>query len=229
MSRLLDHLLGVLRKGETATLVTVLAVSGSSPRNPGAHMLVLSNGTISGTIGGGELEWQAIEETRSDRTVAWQREFILGPDLGQCCGGRLTLQFERCSPEHIPVWQAIKQNADHFFHTVFDEKRGEMVRRQPSPALLDKAPVGLGNFAQLDDKAYLERFNDLSLDLTLFGAGHVGKALVMALATLPIKVTWLDNRPEIFPTLLPIATGLDKCCLFPVKWRLCPRNLRFWL
>ena len=40
-------------------------------------------------------------------------------------------------------------------------------------------------------------------DVLLFGAGHVGKALVAALADHDFKVTWVDSRPEIFPAKTP--------------------------
>ncbi len=52
---------------------------------------------IEGTIGGGQLEWQAVKAARDmlDEGIASaEQEFSLGPSLRQCCGGRVLLRFE---------------------------------------------------------------------------------------------------------------------------------------
>jgi xanthine dehydrogenase accessory factor len=48
-----------------------------------------------------------------------------------------------------------------------------------------------------------ERFGEDRRTLLLFGAGHVGRALVLALAQLPLRVIWADPRPEAFPAAMP--------------------------
>jgi xanthine dehydrogenase accessory factor len=85
---------------EPAILVTVATARGSVPREVGAWMAVFRD-TVVGTIGGGHLEWEAIRSARAslapvDGTApaVWDSDFVLGPSLGQCCGGRLTLHFE---------------------------------------------------------------------------------------------------------------------------------------
>ncbi len=78
-------------------LVTVLGTQGSVPRASGTRMLVLADG-VAATIGGGHLEFQAIAHARellAGRSVALQLRQVLGPSLGQCCGGALELGFER--------------------------------------------------------------------------------------------------------------------------------------
>ena len=68
---------------------------GSAPREAGARMAVGADGGFFGTIGGGTLEWRAIAEAQ--RMLAGQSadstfrllSFALGPELGQCCGGRV--------------------------------------------------------------------------------------------------------------------------------------------
>lgn len=86
-----------------AVLVTLVEARGSSPREVGARLIVRPDGGFSGTIGGGTLEWMALAEaqlllsraaTRSVRRL----DQALGPDLGQCCGGRVTLTLERFGP-----------------------------------------------------------------------------------------------------------------------------------
>jgi xanthine dehydrogenase accessory factor len=83
--------------GEDAVLVRVAASQGSVPREAGAWMLVFATDFI-GTVGGGHLELQAIEEARRRLAGAGGEPVLrypLGPSLGQCCGGVVQLSFER--------------------------------------------------------------------------------------------------------------------------------------
>lgn len=144
MARWLEALTAAERDNQPAVLVTVLAAKGSTPREAGAKMVVTADG-LAGTIGGGNLEHQCETAARALLTTGLDapstRDFPLGPALGQCCGGHVTVLFE--------------------------------VLRPPK------------------------------LHIALFGAGHVGKALVKLLADLPCRVTWIDPRPEALPPNLP--------------------------
>jgi xanthine dehydrogenase accessory factor len=78
---------------EQAVLVTVNATQGSVPRGPGTHMMVFLNGEL-GTIGGGHLEFQALAHARrllAGELVSTHLRQVLGPSLGQCCGGVVEL------------------------------------------------------------------------------------------------------------------------------------------
>ena len=102
-------------EGRPAVLVQVQATQGSAPRDAGTWMAVFVSEVI-GTIGGGHLEFQAIERARGmlasgspselgvppQKQVEHQR-FALGPSLGQCCGGVVQLQFEGVSAADIPA------------------------------------------------------------------------------------------------------------------------------
>lgn len=85
------------RQGEPYVLVTILAVAGSTPREPGSKMVVTANSCFD-TIGGGKLEFQIIEQAR--RRLADKQfgqalaEFTLGSQMGQCCGGRISVLIE---------------------------------------------------------------------------------------------------------------------------------------
>ncbi|MGV0959359.1 MAG: xanthine dehydrogenase accessory protein XdhC [Limnohabitans sp.] len=84
---------------EAGVVVTVVATKGSVPRGPGTRMLVFAQREL-GTIGGGHLEYQAIAHARlllAGQTQPTQLSHVLGPSLGQCCGGAVQLQFERVS------------------------------------------------------------------------------------------------------------------------------------
>ena len=88
----------------SGVLVTVLATQGSVPRGPGTRMVVFAQGEL-GTIGGGHLEFQAIAHARlllAGQTEVTELRHVLGPSLGQCCGGAVALQFERVSADDVP-------------------------------------------------------------------------------------------------------------------------------
>lgn len=94
-----DVILSLVSAGEKCVLVTVGAVSGSTPREQGAWMVVSGESAQTGTVGGGALEWQAAIRARqvladNDRYAKTVSDQILGPDLNQCCGGRVELVFE---------------------------------------------------------------------------------------------------------------------------------------
>lgn len=156
----------VLRDG-AATLVTVVDTKGSAPREVGAMMAVLVDGSYFGTIGGGALEHEAqvLARQMASQGEAMTRRIdrALGPDLGQCCGGRVVLDLEVFTRDNIAVLMARIAEAAAHDH------------RQP---------------------------------LVIFGAGHVGRALSLALAPLPFRITWIDSRDDAFPAQVPgnIAT-----------------------
>jgi len=81
---------------EAGVVVTVVATKGSVPRGAGTRMVVFAQGE-QGTIGGGHLEYQAIAHARlllAGQAEATHLRHVLGPSLGQCCGGAVELQFQ---------------------------------------------------------------------------------------------------------------------------------------
>ena len=157
MTSLWFKALALLQAQSDCVMVTVTKAEGSTPREEGAQMLVTARG-YHGTIGGGTLEWLAMAEAQSllgKPKVIRTLTKSLGPDLGQCCGGRMTLHIESLTIANI---DQVEQHA--------------VVTEHPT-------------------------------HLNLWGAGHVGRALVMALAPLPFKITWWDIRDNAFPTAVP--------------------------
>jgi len=83
-----------------AIWITVQQAQGSVPRGAGTVMVVFIDEFL-GTIGGGHLEFEAIEQARRyllqpamAHSLPFEKRFALGPSLGQCCGGALVLKFE---------------------------------------------------------------------------------------------------------------------------------------
>lgn len=86
-----------LRKSDQpVVMVTVVQSKGSSPREAGAKMLVRPNGDFFGTIGGGNLEAQAIQDAKKCFEEGKSRsvEYLLCAKTGQCCGGVVELMME---------------------------------------------------------------------------------------------------------------------------------------
>lgn len=202
------QLLRVMDREGRAALVTVVMADGSTPREAGARMVVGPQGDFSGTIGGGTLEWRAIALAqgalaRPDSEPFSRRSFALGPELGQCCGGRVELAIELFgAAEKDEVAALAEREAAAPFAT--EGRVGEDGRlRRLIVAGAGVPGNGVPGTAAWQDGVLRESFGDDRRPLLLFGAGHVGRALVLALAPLPFAVTWVDPRPEAFPSLVP--------------------------
>ncbi|GHF46756.1 xanthine dehydrogenase accessory protein XdhC [Seohaeicola zhoushanensis] len=190
----LDDLRAAVTAHGRVARVLVADLRGSAPREVGASMLVWDSGQ-SGTIGGGALEFEAARVARgldADRLS----QHPLGPALGQCCGGAVTLLTEiydaervaqldsaviaRATPGAGPMPLAVKR--------VLAQARGTGILPEPR----------LTGGWMVEPLARPER------ELWIWGAGHVGRALVAVLAPLPgLRLTWIDTAPDRFPAEVP--------------------------
>ena len=206
------------QQGSAAVLVTVAAVKGSVPREPGAKMLVRA-GDFDGTIGGGHLEHRALDIARLMLQLGEARRFerfALGPSLGQCCGGVAWLAFERMEVEqmeilrarrHQDTWRLVALDGAGEW-AVLDEAGRHLAGATATPSFarsLETSVVeGEGGRRWLLDALLAPRDH-----LMLFGAGHVGAAIVRALAPLPCRVTWVDERDDLFPSDVPANVTVE--------------------
>lgn len=210
----------------TAVLVTVVAAKGSVPRGAGTRMVVAAD-AIEGTIGGGHLEYKAIEIARglmAAETAPALHRFALGASLGQCCGGVAQLLFE---PVHgaVPWIDALDGfRAEGTPCAVVTAVRGDATdeRLLVTPtatsgtlrsADLDREAIAIARamlregeaprLVRLGGEAQIECFVDVvrspDFHVVLFGAGHVGRAVVRALGGLGCRITWIDARDDAFP------------------------------
>jgi len=206
-----------------AVWVTVAQVRGSAPREVGAKMLVTPAAHY-GTVGGGMLEFKAIALAR-ELFHALQpslRRFLLGPELGQCCGGVAELLFEPISAN--PAWlellnRLIAAQSPVVIVTPIAHKLEKLLitaetcqGRWPDAALQAQAehiarthPDQAGLYA-LDNtlQIFIEPVRAVDFCIDVYGAGHVGKALVQVLSALPCQIRWIDSRAEQFPETVPI-------------------------
>ncbi len=134
------------RHGRVA-MVTMAATRGSSPREAGARMIVLPDGTFTGTIGGGTLEWKAIAMAQAaladpGASKAAARGFALGPELGQCCGGNVDLIVELIETDRrdeVAMLAAAEEKAPLVTEARLDAARG-VIRRQVDRATCRRGP-----------------------------------------------------------------------------------------
>ena len=218
MQAWLSDLQQLLAHGDAAVLVTVARVEGSAPREAGTKMIVTREAARH-TIGGGHLEWKAIEIARQVlrdgmRTPHARRleRLALGPSLGQCCGGAVVLAFERLDVADLGWLATLARRLAAGASTVrsvsFRSSRNgspEGEGTAADPAMLSEPEPGV----EAPDCLLWETGGALLLTETiapndfpvvLFGAGHVGAALVRVLGTLPCRVLWVDERDAAFPT-----------------------------
>lgn len=194
-----------------AVLVTVAIVEGSGPREAGAKMVVGAH-TLFDTIGGGHLELRAVETARAMLADGRERHlerFALGPSLGQCCGGVVHLAFELLHPaqaallggrRHEASWRLIA--LDGAPDSTLCDGDGRFLWGAGSPVFARER--GTHVMQEQDGRRWLvDQVLPPRDHLLLFGAGHVGQAIVRALAHLPCSVTWIDEREDMFPPVVP--------------------------
>lgn len=219
--------LELIERGECCVLVTVAQTRGSTPREAGAKMLVWSDG-IAGTVGGGHLEFKAITNARAllghaDAPIAHIGQFNLGPQLAQCCGGGAALLFEKLSSsatswlrtwvemESVGTECVVITNAGRDLDAkTFIELESPLWSHVPAAVAERAKSVATGAdrcaLVELRDGNgcyVIETIRPLADHLCLFGAGHVGKAVVRALQPLPFRIAWIDGREGVFPDDLP--------------------------
>ena len=192
--------------------ITIIEADGSSPREVGAVMRV-GKDVPDGTIGGGALEHQAIARARAmldERPpIDWERrteKIALGPSLGQCCGGAVRLLYERVGESERAAGAGLLVRP--------------LASGIPSRIILDRhdtgglpAPIARTVSAMLSGLRprrlalvrdwIIEPIGDHRPRLHLYGAGHVGRAIVAIATTLPIEIVWVDTARDRFPETIP--------------------------
>jgi len=202
-------------------LATILHVQGSSPRHPGAKMLVGSGGRVLGTVGGGRGEALALEACRRCLAehcpellkVEMVGAEVLGSDM--VCGGVSTMLIEHLDP--APYRMALERLAMGervlFVKRIAQKEPGQV---QVEVRLLDEGSVPVfGCLDHLGEQAavltldrgqpWLDEERGIFYDpvfpeekLLILGGGHVGQALAVQAPALDFAVTVVDDRPESF-------------------------------
>lgn len=191
MTDWLDALRRLGHRRPTA-MISVLATEGSAPRGPGTRMIVTGE-ACEGTIGGGKLEFQAIEQARAILARApgsWRvQDFPLGPLLGQCCGGRVRLLVEHVDPARLDWLAEAAEGA-----TLVSRLTRTHVERAIGGQRDAAMPLARGQRPDIG-ACFNERIGQYRRPFFLFGAGHVGQAIAAHADKLPLRLAWFDTRP----------------------------------
>ena len=220
----IDALTAAANQCVPRVLVTVCHVAGEAPREPGAKMLVTQYQCFD-SVGGGALELRATELARAmlampagaagaDRRI---ERMTLESDCGEFSSAVVELAFERIDTGAMQALRVLRRRArgqqDTWRLAALDGDAAPSVYDQdgkrlcgtgpaqlllPGPGIACKLRTGDDGARWLVDAIFSPRPH-----LMLFGAGHIGAAVVRALAALPCRVTWVDERDQMFPPLLP--------------------------
>jgi xanthine dehydrogenase accessory factor len=183
----------VARHGRVARIV-IADFKGSAPRETGTAMYVWDGGQ-SGTIGGGALEFEAVERAFDGPAL---RHIPLGPALGQCCGGQVSLVTE--------VFE--KTDLEAIVESDFYTRRVAGSSEKPLKIVASERAMrnASGGVTTLEGGWLCEPLSSARRPLWIYGAGHVGRALIDVLEPLPdFEITWVDTARARFPSEIPDA------------------------
>lgn len=208
MKKLLSRIREMLRRGEDAVLCSLLSASGSTPRGPGAKMAVFRDGSIEGTIGGGMLEYQAIQDGLGllEGEGPGLRDYELdGGPLDMICGGGVRALFQRLTEADLPWTEAalalLEEPCDAWLVTrldggtatgTYDRENG--LRFLPGLDAAQILPL-CRRRAEYACGFYVEPLNRAGR-VYIFGGGHVSQALVPVLSRTGFSTVVCENRAE---------------------------------
>lgn len=209
MLKLFQNLGDILRKGTDCMLVSLVESTGSSPRSAGAYMLVTAAGRVYGTIGGGNLEYQATFEAQrllragEGRLVDYDLSCDTAEGLGMICGGRAKVLFSHfhggCEKDIAFANRGLELvRKRKMYHILLPLEPGEAQIREK----LD-APKRQFGYVEQGVSYYTEQFNDDG-KVYILGGGHLSQELVPLMSHVGFNCIVADDReefarPERFP------------------------------
>ncbi len=185
----------VARHGRVSRVV-IAATHGSTPREVGAAMLVWEGGQ-SGTIGGGKLEYELARLARRQTAPRRLSRHAIGPEMGQCCGGAVEVLseiYDAADVEALADQTVIARAGAPGCAMPLAVKR--LMTRARAQGIMPE-PQMIGGWL-------VEPVARPTRALWIWGAGHVGRALVQVLAPVPgLHITWVDTGADRFPEDIP--------------------------
>jgi len=221
MSAVFERAASVLDEMHDIVLVTVVGGAGSAPRKAGSCMIVNAEGRLTGTIGGGSIEFQSEKKAREliGRKASFLYPFVLNENatdgLGMMCGGTADVWFQYV-PAADGTWREIMQKAAQ---AIAGNQGGWLILSlsEASPCLVSSKKELLAGEMPADIDALCastcvrtDEFFSMPLAkkerAIVFGGGHISQALVPILASVDFYPVVFDNRPEYAdPALFPCA------------------------
>ena len=186
-------LVAELEAGRRVGLASLLATSGSMPRHEGARLAVLADGELVGTVGGGAIEQLAIERARTAQgggapSLEW---YHTGDAMA--CGGDALLATRALTADDLPVLLAVRDALLRDEPVCVTERWAD-----PAAPTTEVGPAARLSAPTWDDAhaTYREPVTAPSR-LHVFGAGHVGAALVGIAAAAGFEAHVYDDRLEL--------------------------------
>lgn len=224
MQKLMQHLATALGNGEDLVLATIVSQSGSTPRQGGAKMIVFRDGRIEGTIGGGLIEAEAIQDAQKcfDSSLSLRRVFDLSNEdsavTDMMCGGTLEilLEFIAANDTNRRVFQRLLlamqssrrvtlvcplTDGTYDGQRFVVDHRGEPSRADTSESLLSairhvRFTSSAATLIEHQGREYLLSFFAPAGTVYLVGAGHVSVCTAEAAARVGFRVVVMDDRIE---------------------------------
>ena len=217
MKKIIDIMLKRLERGEGSVLVTIVQNVGSAPRNAGATMLVGAEGYITGTIGGGMLEFKATKQAQEDLRVGKStlRQYRLTKEevagLGMVCGGDVDVlfkvvlpteknrqvveQIQNCMNRYEEGYLALSLEGETFGFIngegatwgFFDGKVPPIDKKEVNRSCVLKNSIG--------EDIYIYNLENTSR-VYIFGGGHLAQELVPVISHLGFRCVVTDDREE---------------------------------
>lgn len=218
MEHILSHLVEALNRGEKGVLGTIVRSSGSAPRTSGAKMLVLEDGKLFGTIGGGAVEGQCLREAKrlmtADSTyteLAFELTARNAADEGMVCGGAITVLLFQVEPAQIDMYsklyESLSQGNAPLFLTLLPTI--DLLPQIMTYGVSNEEPLPEGMVSSLPSKkrrlpfyiqymgreVFVEPLGH-SCTVHLAGAGHVAYATAHLAEYSGFEVVVIDDREE---------------------------------
>lgn len=228
MRELFQLLKKTMEQKKDSVLVTVIGSSGSTPRGTGARMLITKEGRVTGTIGGGAVEYQSelLAEKVLEKKSVHLEKFILAPndvaDLGMICGGKVSVLFQYISWENSVISKICAEVESHMTQNLpcwLVSKINESGNSASSIGFFSKevGVIGLedsefdtkllkndSSIIEIEGEKYFVESLVSAGKVYIFGGGHVSQALVPVLKNLDFYCVVVDDRShfltkELFP------------------------------
>lgn len=243
MEQIIKLIMECMKQGENLVLVTVIHGNGSIPRGAGAKMLVNKEQILTGTIGGGAIEYRAEQLAKEAlaKKESFVRRFSLGgenkEELGMICGGDVTIYFQYINSENKPFLELCEKVKKAFLSginswlvtDITDENNWKV-------SFFNKEQGIIGEKIENNGKIQVKTLTEVNINgrryicdsiinegkLYIFGGGHVAQELVPIAAHVGFRCIIFDDRKEyangnLFPDAEELIIGDFEHILDKVK------------
>jgi xanthine dehydrogenase accessory factor len=201
-----------LEKEKSGILATITGRSGSTPQGIGAKVFIDDKGKIYGTIGGGCVEAEVLQEARNlnaneTKVIHYVMNNTDVADQGMVCGGNVDIFLEPVKPVHKDLYRELLSRINKSINTIVITNTA---KGKYSKLLLSSDGSVFGDKTDIPPFEYfLEKLNGKQLIFTegvlaervscinrlfIYGAGHISLFIARFAKTVDFNVTVIDDR-----------------------------------